>query len=88
MSLFSRVLPILLAASAFAEITVYHTVTSVPKGTTRQFTAYVPYSPNGVVWSVNGLVGGSANGTVSATAFVPEAIVTVNNLRFATTPIQ
>ena len=70
MSVFSRLLPLLLATSAFAEITVYHTVTSVPKGTTRQFTAYVPHSPNTVVWSVNNVVGGSAiYGTVSATGF-------------------
>ncbi len=69
---------LLLAASASAEITVYHTVTSVPKGTTRQFTAYVPHTPNTVTWSVNGVTGGSAmygtvtqNGLYTAPAAVP-----------------
>lgn len=84
MSLFSRVFPMLWAASAFAEITVYHTVTTVPKGTTRQFTAYVPHSPNTVVWSVNNVVGGSAiYGTVSATGFYSApAVIPMANVVF------
>ena len=84
MSLFPRLLPVFLAASAFAEITVYHTVTSVPKGTTRQFTAYVPHSPNTVVWSVNNVVGGSAAyGTVTATGlYSAPAVIPMANVVF------
>ena len=84
MSLFSRFLPLLFATSAFAEITVYHTVTTVPKGTTRQFTAYVPHSPNTVVWSVTNVVGGSAAyGTVTATGlYSAPAVVPAANVVF------
>lgn len=46
-------------------ITVYSSG-SLPIGTTRQLTAYVPLSPNTVSWAVNGIVGGNATvGTVS-----------------------
>ena len=82
---YSRFLwPLLLATGAFAEITVYHTVTSVPKGTTRQFTAYVPHSPNTVVWSVNSILGGNATyGTVSATGlYAAPAVVPPANVVF------
>src|SRR6187551_990860 len=57
-----------LAAPAFGQIVVYHTVTTVEIGTSRQFTSYVPLSPNTVVWSVNGVDGGNAIfGTVTNT---------------------
>ncbi len=47
---------------------VYHKTASVVKGTTRQFTAYVPLSPNTIQWLVNDVPGGNATvGTVSAT---------------------
>jgi hypothetical protein len=56
------------AAPARAQtITVYHQKAKVETGTTREFVAYVPISPNTVVWSVNGVRGGnSAVGTVTA----------------------
>jgi hypothetical protein len=47
---------------------VYHKTATVEIGTTRQFSAYVPLSPNTVVWSVDGVPGGNALiGTVSST---------------------
>lgn len=55
-------------ALAQGTITVYHETATVAKGTSRQFTAYVPLSPNTVRWSVNGVDGGSAAlGTVTQT---------------------
>ncbi len=46
-------------------ITVYSSG-SLPIATTKQLTAYVPLSPNGVTWTVNGIAGGNtAIGTVS-----------------------
>ncbi|MFN7918986.1 MAG: DUF1800 family protein [Bryobacteraceae bacterium] len=49
-------------------ITVYPGPANIPKGTTRQMSAYVPLSPNTVTWAVNGVVGGSAKyGTISQT---------------------
>ncbi|BDC48048.1 hypothetical protein F183_A03640 [Bryobacterales bacterium F-183] len=53
---------------ATAQIVVYHETATVERGTTRQFTAYVPLSPNAVTWMVNGVVGGAAStGTVTQT---------------------
>ena len=57
------------AALAYGQgtITVYSDG-SVAVGTTRQLSAYVPLSPNTVVWSVNGVTGGDGTyGTVSPT---------------------
>lgn len=57
-----------IAASAYGQIEVYHKTASVEIGATRQFSAYVPLSPNTVVWSVNGITGGNSTvGTVSQT---------------------
>ena len=57
-----------MAAPAFSQIEVYHKTVSVEVGKTYQFSSYVPLSPNTVVWSVNGIVGGNATiGTVSST---------------------
>jgi uncharacterized protein (DUF1800 family) len=48
-------------------ITVYSS-TRLPVGSSRQLTAYVPLSPNGVTWTVNDIAGGNTSiGTVSAT---------------------
>ncbi len=48
-------------------ITVYSSV-SLPISGSRQLTAYVPLSPNTVVWAVNGIPGGNSTlGTVSST---------------------
>ena len=57
-----------MAGSAFGQIEVYHKTTSVEAGTSRQFSSYVPLSPNTVVWSVNGVNGGNTTvGIVSNT---------------------
>ncbi len=57
-----------LAPLALAQITIYPGASGIPKGTTRQMSAYVPLSPNTVTWAINGTVGGSATyGTVSPT---------------------
>ncbi len=59
-----------MGAPAFGQIEVYHKTTSVEIGTSRQFSSYVPLSPNTVVWSVNGINGGNTTvGTVSNTGF-------------------
>ena len=59
-----------LAAPAYGQIEVYHKTASVEIGTSRQFSSYVPLSPNTVVWSVNGIPGGNTTvGTVSNTGF-------------------
>ncbi len=78
-----RLLPALIfAASAFSQIVVYHTTESVEKGTTRQFTAYVPLSPNTVTWLVNGVMGGNSTvGTVTQTGlYTAPAAVPMNNV--------
>lgn len=74
------------AAIGFGQgtITVYSSG-SVTIGSTRQLSAYVPLSPNTVVWSVNGVNGGNAthgtvssNGLYSAPASAPaDNVVTV-----------
>jgi len=57
-----------LAAPAFGQIEVYHKVATVEIGTSRQFSSYVPLSPNTIVWSVNGVNGGNAAiGTITNT---------------------
>lgn len=57
----------LCSARAQYNITVYSSGT-LERGTSRQLSAYVPLSPNTVVWSVNGVPGGdSTYGTVSST---------------------
>lgn len=57
-----------IAAPAYSQIEVYHKTVSVEVGKTYQFSSYVPLSPNTVVWSVNGIVGGNATiGTISNT---------------------
>ncbi|WP_457425184.1 DUF1800 domain-containing protein [Roseateles sp. P5_E7] len=63
-------------------ITVYSSG-SLPIGSTRQLTAYVPLSPNGVSWSVNDIAGGNASiGTVDSTGryVAPAAVPMANNV--------
>lgn len=63
-------------------ITVYSSG-SLPIGTSRQLTAYVPLSPNTVSWTVNGIPGGNASvGTVDASGryTAPPAVPTANNV--------
>lgn len=64
-------------------ITVYSSGT-LARGATRQLSAYVPLSPNGVTWSVNGVTGGDpTNGTVSATGlYQAPAQIPQNNTGF------
>lgn len=61
-------------------ITVYSSG-SLPVGSSRQLTAYVPLSPNTVAWSVNDIPGGNAAiGTVDATGryTAPAAVPAAN----------
>lgn len=71
----------LLAATAHAgNITVYSSG-FVTAGDSRKLTAYVPLSPDTVVWSVNGVPGGNTTfGTISANGFyrAPGAIPAQN----------
>lgn len=63
-------------------ITVYSSG-SLPIGSSRQLTAYVPLSPNTVTWSVNDIAGGNAAlGTVDATGryTAPAAVPAANNI--------
>ena len=68
--------------AAASPITVYPVSSTLEIGTTLQCTAYVPLSPNSVVWSVNGVVGGTATyGTISQTGlFTPPAVIPTNNV--------
>ena len=62
-------------------ITIYPGGATIPKGTSRQMSAYVPLSPNTVTWSINGIKGGSPTfGTVSQTGLynAPADIPTPN----------
>lgn len=62
-------------------ITVYPTSASLEIGSTLQCTAYVPLSPNGVAWSVNGQIGGSTQyGTISQSGlYTPPLMIPTNN---------
>ncbi len=77
-----------LEAGVAGKIVVYPTNSSIEidyvklyNAPGRQFTAYVPISPNTVQWRVNGIVGGNATlGTISATGlYVPPAKIPVPN---------
>ena len=66
------VLLALFALSGWAQVSgpivVYPTKMTIEIGTSRQMSAYVPISPNTVVWSVNDVPGGNSTvGTVSTT---------------------
>jgi len=78
-----------LTAGVAGRIAVYPTNSSIEidylklyKVQGRQFTAYVPISPNTIQWLVNGIVGGNATvGTISATGlYVPPEAVPVRNV--------
>ena len=75
------------AASARAQvagrIAVYPTSSSLEVSSTRQFSAYVPISPNTVTWAVNGIAGGNTTvGTISASGLYtpPKVIPSANAL--------
>jgi uncharacterized protein (DUF1800 family) len=69
-------------AQVAGQITVYPTSSTLEVTSTRQFTAYVPISPNTIVWMVNNVVGGNSTvGTISATGFyTPPAVIPANNI--------
>src|SRR5260370_38106671 len=69
------------SVSVAQQITVYSN-DNVPIGQTRQMTAYVPLTPNTVIWTVNGVVGGdTTNGTVStAGLYTAPAGIPMNKL--------
>lgn len=69
-------------AQVAGAIVVYPEVSSLEVTGTRQFTAYVPISPNTVTWLVNDLPGGNATvGTISATGlYQPPAMIPANNV--------
>lgn len=70
-------------AQVAGSIAVYPTASSLEVGSTRQFTAYVPISPNTVTWAVNGIPGGNtATGTISASGLYtpPKVIPSANTL--------
>ncbi|MEO6243945.1 MAG: DUF1800 family protein [Opitutaceae bacterium] len=71
-----------IAAAHAQQITVYSSG-SVTVGSSRQLTAYVPLSPNTVIWSVNGVAGGdSTYGTVSSSGLyrAPAVIPAANSI--------
>lgn len=70
-----------LAGNARAQVAVYPTNSTLELGSARQFSAYVPLSPNSVTWSVNDVVGGNSTlGTISATGYyVPPVVAPANN---------
>ena len=76
----------LCAAAARAQvagpITVYPTTSSLEATGTLQYTAYVPISPNSVVWMVNSVIGGDSTvGTISATGlYKPPAVIPASNV--------
>jgi uncharacterized protein (DUF1800 family) len=69
-------------AQVAGQITVYPTSSTLEVTSTRQFTAYVPISPNTIVWMVNNIVGGNSTvGTISATGFyTPPAVIPASNV--------
>lgn len=70
------------AASSYAQMAVYHQTASVERGASRQFTAYVPLSPNTIYWLVNDVPGGNSTvGTVSSTGlYTAPAVVPAMNI--------
>ncbi len=87
-----RILSLLaFASNALAQtqpIIIYPGPVSIPKGTQRRMSAYVPLSPNTVTWAVNGLVGGDATyGTVSPAGLytAPPTIPAANQITIQVT---
>ena len=53
-------------AQVSGAIAVYPTTSTLEVGSTRQFSAYVPISPNTITWAVNGIAGGNSSvGTIT-----------------------
>ena len=72
--------PVLRAQSQ--PITIYPGAAGIPKGTSRQMSAYVPLSPATVTWAINGVTGGNATyGTVTATGlYTAPPVIPPDNL--------
>jgi len=81
-----RLLVFVMAFTAYAQVSgpvvVYPTAMTIEIGTTRQMQAYVPISPNTVVWTVNDIAGGnSAVGTISQSGlYVAPAVAPTPNV--------
>ncbi len=77
----SIIASLVLAPLALAQITIYPGASGIPKGTTRQMSAYVPLSPNTVTWAINDTVGGSATyGIVTSTGkYTAPALIPPDN---------
>src|SRR5262249_5285441 len=69
-------------AQVAGSIEVYPTTSSLEFNSTRQFTAYVPISPNTITWLVNDVPGGNSDvGTISPTGFyTPPAVIPAANV--------
>lgn len=69
-------------AQVAGAIAVYPENSTIELESSRQFSAYVPISPNTVSWSVNDVPGGNSTyGTISSTGFYkPPAVPPVDNL--------
>lgn len=67
-------------AQVAGSIAVYPENSTIEVGSTRQYSAYVPISPNTVTWKVNDTLGGdSVKGTVSATGLYKAPLVAPTN---------
>lgn len=69
-------------AQVAGNIAVYPENSSLEHPGTRQFSSYVPISPNTIVWSVNDIPGGNATvGTITPTGlYTPPAVIPVANV--------
>ncbi len=81
-----RIRQLLLASTlasglAYGQMDMWPRNSTLELGSTRQFGAYVPLSPNTVYWSVNDIVGGNAMlGTISAAGlYTPPAVAPTPN---------
>ncbi|HYE30352.1 MAG TPA: DUF1800 family protein [Methylomirabilota bacterium] len=69
-----------IAAQVGGAIAVYPENSKIEVGSSRQFSAYVPISPNTVTWSVNDIPGGSsAFGTISPSGLYQAPTVAPSN---------
>lgn len=69
-------------AQVSGQIAVYPQTSSLEATSTRQFSAYVPISPNTIVWLVNGVPGGNAMlGTITSKGYYkPPAVIPAANV--------
>lgn len=74
--------PFCVNAQVAGAIAVYPANSSTEFTSTRQFSAYVPISPNMITWLVNDIPGGDATvGTISATGlYQPPAVIPAANI--------